>query len=242
MMLKFRSLVLVILGCTSTSVGLFSQAVRINELNAFSENLSIYKRPLGVSWKSSAFNDEDWGTTTFPIGMDRDNDYQLPANLYSEIFPNATSLYARSEFTVDPLTAESNAPVTLSVDYDDAFILFINGKEVARGNIGIPGIFVGHDEISSGTHRASNDNGDGLDHSEEIDLGPASGFLAPGINTIAVQIHNQSLSSSDMYLDLSLIVDQRVLTDDFMEVKATLSKAAREVYENTQTEVLLERI
>jgi hypothetical protein len=30
--------------------------------------------------------------------------------------------------------------------------------------------------------------------------------------------------------------------DDFMEVKATLSKAAREVYENTQTEVLLERI
>jgi predicted Co/Zn/Cd cation transporter (cation efflux family) len=35
--------------------------------------------------------------------------------------------------------------------------------------------------------------------------------------------------------------DDEIRVDDFMEAKAALSKAAREVYENTQTEVLLER-
>jgi len=35
--------------------------------------------------------------------------------------------------------------------------------------------------------------------------------------------------------------DDEIKVDDFMKVKATLSKAAREVYENTETEVLLER-
>jgi predicted Co/Zn/Cd cation transporter (cation efflux family) len=36
--------------------------------------------------------------------------------------------------------------------------------------------------------------------------------------------------------------DDEIRVDDFIKVKATLSEAAREVYENTQTEVLLERI
>jgi len=36
--------------------------------------------------------------------------------------------------------------------------------------------------------------------------------------------------------------DDEIQVDDFMKVKATLSEAAREVYENTQTEVLLERL
>jgi len=35
--------------------------------------------------------------------------------------------------------------------------------------------------------------------------------------------------------------DDGIRVDDFMKVKATLSKVAREVYENTETEVILER-
>jgi uncharacterized protein YeeX (DUF496 family) len=35
--------------------------------------------------------------------------------------------------------------------------------------------------------------------------------------------------------------DEEIRVDDFMKVKAKLSAAAREVYENMQTEVLLER-
>jgi len=35
--------------------------------------------------------------------------------------------------------------------------------------------------------------------------------------------------------------DDDIRVADFMKVKATLSEVAREVYENTQTEVLLER-
>jgi predicted Co/Zn/Cd cation transporter (cation efflux family) len=35
--------------------------------------------------------------------------------------------------------------------------------------------------------------------------------------------------------------DDDIRVDDFMQVKATLSKVAREVYENTDTEVILER-
>jgi len=35
--------------------------------------------------------------------------------------------------------------------------------------------------------------------------------------------------------------DDEIRVDDFMQVKATLSKVAREVYENTDTEVILER-
>jgi hypothetical protein len=35
--------------------------------------------------------------------------------------------------------------------------------------------------------------------------------------------------------------DDEIRIDDFMNIKAKLSQAAREVHENTQTEVLLER-
>ena len=35
--------------------------------------------------------------------------------------------------------------------------------------------------------------------------------------------------------------DDEIKVDDFMKVRAVLCQAAREVYENTQTEVLLER-
>ncbi|MEO8426683.1 MAG: LamG-like jellyroll fold domain-containing protein, partial [Verrucomicrobiota bacterium] len=87
------------------------------------------------------------------------------------------------------------------MDYDDAFVAYINGVEVARNNIvGVPPDFT---ETATAGHEAS--GGDSSPSPVEFyNLSPT--VLAPGVNVLAIQGHNSSLTSSDFSLIPALTI------------------------------------
>ncbi len=145
-----------------------------------------YKIPtqeLDPEWNQLNFDDSNWeiGESGFGYGDDDDN----------TIIPeNTGSIYLRRSFNIeniDQLTA-----IFLHMDYDDAFVAYINGVEIARANIeGTPPAF---DQFSIEDHEALLYNNG---FPEGYFLNNLSDFIVEGQNVLAIQGHNSSESSSD---------------------------------------------
>ena len=106
------------------------------------------------------------------------------------VIPASHSIYMRHVFDLEDA---ANFPAAmLAVDYDDGFVAYLNGTEIARGNAGEPGEVLAWDAILDGWHEAVLYAGGTPDL---VDLNP--GLLVSGTNVLAVEVHNNSLSSSD---------------------------------------------
>ena len=88
------------------------------------------------NWNQQNFDDAGWlsGPSGFGYGDEDDA---------TEISP-VISLYVRRDFTISAI--ESVLKILLHVDYDDAFVAYINGSEIARANIGSPGAPPSYDQ------------------------------------------------------------------------------------------------
>ena len=84
-----------------------------------------------ASWKNLAFDDQLWTNGQSGFGYGDDDD--------STIVPdNTNSVYIRKVFSIVDINEIKKA--ILHVDYDDAFVAYLNGVEIARANIGTVGI------------------------------------------------------------------------------------------------------
>lgn len=88
----------------------------------------------------------------------------------------------------------------IQVDYDDGFVAYLNGKEIARRNLGSVGSPVSFDQLAGGGHEAGTP--------EDILIGAAADYLLDGTNVLAIEVHNDTFGSTD----LSLIADLYVAT------------------------------
>ena len=92
--------------------------------------------------------------------------------------------------TIDDLNAIEN--LVLRLQYDDSFVAYINGVEVARENVsGTPPTWDQRADRTGG-----NVDGGGESDFDVTDL--AMPVLQVGENVLAVQVHNTSLGSSDL--------------------------------------------
>ncbi len=151
---------------------------------------------LGQGWTAPAFDDSGWAAGTYGIGYENaPGDYvdHLATRVRPvELVPGATSIYLRSEFEIADPAAVSN-PV-LGVRYDDGFVAYLNGVEVARANVaGAPA----HDSTAA-SHADSLAVG-----FEEFPLPGAA--LVVGTNVLAIHAVNQSAGSSDMLIEPRLV-------------------------------------
>jgi hypothetical protein len=92
-----------------------------------------------------------------------------------------------------PPGVPGEARLYLRVNYDDAFIAWLGGKEVARRNVGTG---------ANGAVKVTDDHEAGK--WEEIELGKAAGLLGKEGAVLALQGFNNSKSSSDFTLDVRL--------------------------------------
>ena len=135
------------------------------------------------NWNTSSFDDSNWSSGISGFGYNDGDD--------ATIIPDGTqSIYLRKTFTISDLATVSS--IILDLDYDDAFVAYINGNEVARANI-------------IGTPPAYN-TGTITDHEAQIYSGGKperflitdfSSFLNEGENILSIQAHNISANSSD---------------------------------------------
>lgn len=124
------------------------------------------------------------------------------ATILSDMENGYLTVYTRKSFEVTG-AMDLSRHLQLSVDYDDACIVYLDGREVYRssnipGPTGVPYPF--DQETLTGNHDSSGGGGGPV---ELIDLGPATELLATGTSVLAAQGINGALDSSDF----SLIVD-----------------------------------
>ncbi|MEM7233691.1 MAG: hypothetical protein AAF517_16060, partial [Planctomycetota bacterium] len=137
------------------------------------------------AWTELGFDDAAWETGPSGIGYGDDDD----ATVLEDMEDNYLSVYTRHTFNLPTLDIISS--LTLHVDYDDAFVAFINGVEVARSASAGEGPLA-FDAVATVGHEA---NGE-----EDFDLVDAIALLNEGDNVLAIQVHNLNIGSSDLSL------------------------------------------
>src|ERR1043165_4452868 len=152
--------------------------------------------PDNTAWRTPGFNDATWLTGLTPLR------YNVGSNgtLLSDM-GNYSCVYMRQTFT---LTADDIAAIPqlmLSVDYDDGFIVWINGVEVKR-------VYAPNPNPYSALAAAHHDSG----LAELFDLPPPD-YLVVGTNVMAVQAFNVQKSYSNFLINPALLVSDGQTAD-----------------------------
>ena len=147
------------------------------------------------NWSDLSFDDSSWYLGLSGFGSGDGDDATI-------ITPVPQSIYLRKTFTINNLASISS--LFLDMDYDDAFVAYINGNEVARANInGAPPAY------NSGTIRSHEAQIYSGGSPERFMITDFNSILNEGENILTIQAHNQSANSSDFTIIpfLSAIVD-----------------------------------
>lgn len=140
----------------------------------------------GGAWRAASFNDASWDSGPSQLGYG-DGDEATVVSFGGDGDNKHPTSYFRKTFDIpDPSVFED---FTLNFTYDDSVIIYLNGSEIARENIGVNPAF---DDFADGNE----------DDNATRTLLP-SVFVA-GPNTFAVEIHQASSTSSDISFDLDL--------------------------------------
>lgn len=182
------------------STGLFSQAnhwetlIKANEQwRYFLGTLTPTATEPASNWRTAAFDDSGWlqGPGGFGYG-DEDDATVLPYP------PGAMSVFLRKKFTIVNKAKIEDA--ILSVDYDDGFIAYLNGTEIARANM--TGSLPPYTQSAS----AIVDPEPTIPLSFTVSKATLQSLLIQGENILAVQVHNENISSSDLSSNVYLSV------------------------------------
>jgi len=143
------------------------------------------------NWKALGLTDfTGWlsGPTGIGYGDSDDN------TVLSDMEDNYLTVYMRYEFQVDyPADVSS---LIFRVDYDDGFVAFINGQEVARS-----------ENMPQGQNLNTEADPDHEAGEPEVfDISSHASKLEPGKNAFAIEVHNTGISSSDLSMIPELVM------------------------------------
>jgi len=132
-------------------------------------------------WHLADFDDSAWPSGQGGIGYGDDDD--------QTVISSTISVFLRKEFPITDIQQIGN--LLLHADYDDAFVAYLNGVEIARANV--EGNPPSHNQLASGNHEAEMYSGG---NPSPILIG--SELLIDGNNVLALQVHNVESNSSDL--------------------------------------------
>ena len=138
-----------------------------------------------ANWNQLNYNDQNWPSGQGGIGYGDNDD--------NTIIPATPSILMRREFVV--VDVDDITHLLFHADYDDGFIAYLNGIEIMRSaNLSAEPAY---NEFTSVDHEALLYSGGTPEHilfdADEVDS-----LLQPGVNVLAVRVHNRSANSSDM--------------------------------------------
>ncbi|MFA9392030.1 MAG: lamin tail domain-containing protein [Prolixibacteraceae bacterium] len=164
----------------------------------------VPKQDIGTNWYSNIhFDDSAWQICSgLPggVGYETSSGYEdlISLNVQNEMTssgpnPNA-SCYIRIPFTLDSDDISGLTSLMLKMSYDDGFVAYLNGKEVAKVNM--PGT-IQWNSLSQGSHEAGS--------AESINITEFINLLIAGDNVLAIQGANQNTTSSDFIINATLV-------------------------------------
>ena len=140
-----------------------------------------------TNWRKLTFNDASWLQGQGGVGYGDADD--------NTIINPVTSLYLRKTFAI--IDTSEIAEAILHIDYDDAFVAYLNNVEIARSNIGTLGDHPLYNQGSIALHEAQMYQGGNPDQFI-INTQLLNNILTQGNNILSVQVHNDNISSSDL--------------------------------------------
>lgn len=207
---------LALLGCVVWAIGahaVLAQDIDHWETVVYDDDVWRYLVPTSepdASWRTTSFDDSAWQEGQGGFGYGDDDDQTV-------IQEGVVSVFQRITFSISDTSAIGLA--VLHVDFDDAFVAYLNDVEIGRSNIGTPGDHPPFDQLASGLHEADLYQGrapGGFTLSRETLLLA----LNEGENVLAVQTHNENTSSSDLTSRVFFSVG---LLDDSSDYRTTPS-------------------
>jgi len=149
-----------------------------------------------ADWRERLFDDSGWSNGPAPFGY-AGGGWPTGTEL-DDMQYNYFSAFLRRAFTLaDPALVEQ---IALDIDFDDGFIAWVNGEEIARVHIaGAAGSFVAFDGNAEGYVSGASSNW----------TATLTGGEIPELrtnNVLAVQVFNISTNSSDLMLNASLSI------------------------------------
>ena len=186
-----------ITGCTTcpeTGTGTFTLAT----IQKFIAAGSVWKylddgSDQGTAWFGTSFDDSGWASGNAELGYG-DGDEVTTVSYGGDPNDKHETTYFRQSFSVtDP---NDYASLELNVLRDDGAVVYINGSEVDRQNMPAGSVTF--------TTFASSAIG-GSTESTFFETSLAISALTAGTNTIAIEIHQANLTSSDISFNLELI-------------------------------------
>ena len=144
----------------------------------------------GTAWRASGFNDGSWSTGPAELGYGDGDESTTLSFGGDEDAVYATTYFRKSINIPNPSLFDD---FELNITYDDAYVIYVNGAEVARhGSLPQDPAF----DLYSGNT---------VNNNAVANLRISPSDFASGINTIAVEIHQGNGGSSDISFDLELI-------------------------------------
>ncbi len=144
----------------------------------------------GTAWKDPAFNDSSWKSGAGELGYG-DGDEATTIGFGGDANNRYPTYYFRHKFSL--ANPGSFTAITLTLTYDDAAVVYVNGVEVHR-TAGLAAGAVAYSTLSTINS----------DFTPEIVSLPASAFVA-GENTLAVEVHQASANSPDLSFNATLM-------------------------------------
>jgi hypothetical protein len=151
-----------------------------------------------TSWYTAPFDDSAWKTGASPLGYDTDNkmtDLIKTTVNYGSANSKYVTTYFRRKFIVDD-DPSSYLQIKLRLLRDDGAVVWLNGKQIIRSNLR--------------ENFESNPQADNYAIPKRAairyltyDIDPS--WLLQGENTLAVEIHQTSKTSSDIIMDVELL-------------------------------------
>lgn len=139
-----------------------------------------------TNWFRPTYSVSSWSTGCGELGYgDGDEEVTLPSTV--------TTAYFRRTFTWSGATPSA---LWIEAAIDDGAVVYLNGREVRR-------VRMASGTVSYATW--ANANGEGSPLTVSSLNSSAPGWLVSGTNTLAVEVHQRSASSSDLSFDLRLV-------------------------------------
>lgn len=140
-----------------------------------------------TNWIYPGFDDSTWGQDTGGFGQE---DYDDATWLNPSI-----SLYIRKTFSIADTSKASFG--VLEIDYDDAFVAYLNGVEIGRFGVGIKGEREPFNTFAYISREAQRYLGGEWEYFY-LNKQKLTSALVNGVNVLSIQVHNRDTSFSDM--------------------------------------------
>ena len=142
------------------------------------------------NWNTNNYSDSNWKTGIAPLGYGNTSVATIIG--YGGVATNKyTTAYFRKTFQLSQLSSKTDFQIT--TQFDDGIVLYVNGTEIGRNNM--PAGTILHSTLAS-TYAENN--------AQSATFTIPQNLLTEGTNVIAVEVHQNSVTSSDLLLNMKL--------------------------------------